>query len=126
MNDAKYIGLDVHRATISVHFGRSIHLPATCVQQIENDSGLEHQIASHDMGVKPIFPVAVFLDRISYPAFGIAKLSAANVSELHGEIHVGIVFQTSHLDGQIASSELKVLVARNVLYRKVAAVHTRI
>src|SRR5580693_1111082 len=89
-------------------------------------SGLEHQVARHDMGVKLVFSVAVFLEGISYPAFGIAKLSATDVSELHGEIHVGVVFRTSYLDSQIAASELKVLVSHNVLYREVAATHAGI
>jgi hypothetical protein len=40
------------------------------------------------MGVKLVFSVAVFLEGISYPALGIAKLSATDVSELHREIHV--------------------------------------
>jgi hypothetical protein len=43
----------------------------------------EHQIASHDMGVKPVFSFAVFPDRIPKPALGIAEPLACNVSELY-------------------------------------------
>src|SRR6266700_8001393 len=94
--------------------------------QLENGSGFEHQIASHDMGVKPVFSVAVFPDRIPEPALGIAELGAANVSKPDGEIDVGVIFRTSHLNRQIAPGKLKVLVSRNALYREVAAAHPRI
>src|SRR5271169_3142926 len=68
-------------------------------------SRLQHQIARHDMRVKPVFSLAVFPDRIPQPPLGVAELRAVNVAEPYGEIDVGVVFWASHLDGQIAAGK---------------------
>jgi hypothetical protein len=51
------------------------------------------------------------------PRAGIAKLSAANAFEPHGGINVGIVFWTPHLNGQITSGKLNILVSGDALHR---------
>jgi hypothetical protein len=79
-------------------------------------SGFENQIASHDMGVKPVFSVAIFPYRIPEPSLGIAELGAANVSKLYGQIDVGVVFRISHLNGQIATGKFEILVSRYALH----------
>ncbi len=66
--------------------------------ELENGSGLEHQITRHNMGVKPVFSVTVFADRIPEPALGIAELGAANVSEPHREIDRSVIFRTADLN----------------------------
>ena len=50
----------------------------------EYNSGLENHFASHDMGVKPVFPVAVSPDTIPEPARGNVKLFAGYVSQANG------------------------------------------
>lgn len=78
------------------------------------------------MGVKPIFSFAVFTDRIPQPAFGSAELGTVHVSEPRREIDVGVVFPTSHLNGQIATRELEILVSHHALHEEVPASHPRI
>jgi len=100
--------------------------PLSCGIREEYGSGLERQIAGHDMGVKPVFSFAVFADRIPQPALGIAELVACNVSQPYREIDVGVVFRASHLNGQITPGKFDILVSSHALYREVAATHPRV